>query len=230
MADDRGQGQSATIERSMTEMATESKRHCGRARIRSLNNALMERQIIATGLTREIFKCIGDPYGGRRAMHFLAHNELLDCALTCLILRQWSGHYVRKFTLHREWLRLPRQVSGKINVAMMITRITSRFAHLRTVCLHTSELNTSNGFFNLDIDDAVVVTLACNCAELTDLDVHCCRKITNDSVDALAKRCIRMQRVNLSHCRNITDASIVHLVTQCTALTDLNVKCCHKIT
>ena len=103
----------------MTEMATESKRHCGRARIRSLNNALMERQIIATGLTREIFKCIGDPYGGRRAMHFLAHNELLDCALTCLILRQWSGHYVRKFTLHRERACSPRQMSGKIDVAIV---------------------------------------------------------------------------------------------------------------
>ena len=71
-------------------------------------NAALQTQLDATGWRPEIFKCLGHPWGARRAMYFLTHNELLVCAATCLILKEWSAHYVWEWTYDRDRTEMPQ--------------------------------------------------------------------------------------------------------------------------
>ena len=111
------------------------------------------------------------------------------------------------------------------DVPTMMARIAPRFRNLRTVCL-----NKAGGFGRNDIDDAVVVTLAKNCATLTDFDVNMCGKLTDISIMSLANGCVKVRRLNLEWCENISDASMTYLVSQCSELVDLNVGECNKLT
>ena len=113
--------------------------------------AALQTQLDATGWRPEIFKCLGHPWGARRAMYFLTHNELLVCAATCLILKEWSAHYVWAYTHDRGRAEMPTRVDNTFDVSTMMTRIAPRFTNLRTVCLNKAGYRA-----RLDIDDAVV--------------------------------------------------------------------------
>ncbi len=117
------------------------------------------------------------------------------------------------------------RVDNSFDVSTMMARIAPRFTNLRTVCL-----NKAGCGGRLDIDDTVVVTLARNCAALTDVDVNWCRKLTDVSVVALANGCVNVRRLNLYYCDQITDASVTYLVSQCSKLTELNVCYCTNLT
>ena len=209
-----------------------SKRHCGNTTAPApvpfpspFSSAALQTQLDATGFRPEIFKCLGHPWGARRAMYFLAHNELLVCAATCLILKEWSAHYVWAWTHDRGRAEMPTLADNSFDVSTMMVRIAPRFTNLRTVCL-----NKAGWDGRFDIDDAGVVTLAKNCAALTDVAVNSCRKLTDASIMALAIGCVNVRRLDLFYCPKITDASMTYLVSQCSELTDLNVCHCYKLT
>ena len=125
-----------------------SKRHCGNGEgavvvtSSAAANAALQTQLDATGWRPEIFKCLGHPWGARRAMYFLAHNELLVCAATCLILKEWSAHYVWAWTHDRGRAEMPQLADfcgDKVfDVSTMMARIAPRFTNLRTVCLNNN--------------------------------------------------------------------------------------------
>ncbi len=154
-------------------------------------------------------------------MCFLAHNELLACAETCWILKEWSAHYVWDLAFDCRKAGMPRRPK----VSTMMACIAPRFANLRTVCL-----NKAGWDGRFDIDDAVVVTLAKNCSALTDVDVSACMMLTDISIMALANECVNVRRLDLYYCNKITDASVTYLVTHCSRLTYLNVYCCNQLT
>ena len=131
-----------------------SKRHCGNGAgavvvtPSAATRAALQTQLDATGFRPEIFKCFGDPWGARRAMYFLTHNELLACAASCVILKEWSGHYVWGYTFDRRRTEMPlRTAEGRYgrgieigDVPLMMARIAPRFANLRTVRLNGAGL------------------------------------------------------------------------------------------
>ena len=126
-----------------------SKKHCGNGAgavvtPSAATNAALQTQLDATGWRPEIFKCLGHPWGARRAMYFLTHNELLVCAATCLILKEWSAHYVWAWTHDRGRAGMPQLEDDDdgneiFNVPTMMARIAPRFTNLRTVCLNNGE-------------------------------------------------------------------------------------------
>ncbi len=198
-------------------------------------NIALRTQLDATGIAFPVFQRFGDPeFAGEQAFSYLAHNDLLmSAASTCVIFRQWSAHYVRAYAFNRGRTGMPRRMTVDwrghhqeiADVPMMMARIAPRFTNLRTVCLNKAG---SGGW--VDIDDAVVVTLARNCAALTDVDVSRCEKLTDTSIMALANGCVHVRRLNLLLCKKITDASVTYLTTQCSELTDLDVRFCRKLT
>jgi len=181
----------------------------------------LQTQLAATGMAAAVFKIVGEPRGGRRAMHFLPKGDILACSSTCNILCEWASHYVRSFALQRNGL-------SSIGLAI-VGRIAPRFSQLRSVCFHSSAESRVN------MDDAAVTTLARYCVELTDIDIRGTTQskrslITDASIISLANGCSHLKYVKLDYCVNITDASIARLASQCSALVDLSVIGCKKLT
>ena len=92
------------------------------------------------------------------------------------------------------------------------------------------------GLTNIDLDrcayvtDNAVIAIAQNCVGLADIHLVWCWNITNDAVIAIAKNCVGLTKINLHGCRRVTDAAIITLAERCAGLTSVILDGCEDIT
>ena len=89
---------------------------------------------------------------------------------------------------------------------------------------------------NIDLDrcsnvtDDAVIAIAQNCVGLSDIHLVWCWYITNNAVIAIAENCAGLTKINLNGCYYITDAAVIALAENCAGLTSVNLEGCEDIT
>jgi F-box and leucine-rich repeat protein GRR1 len=96
-------------------------------------------------------------------------------------------------------------------------------------CPHLQKL-TMSGMMGKVADDAVLLNVAENCADLRVLQIPMNNDVTDASLSALAEKCPLLEEVNVTSCSKVTDASLVSLSQHGRALKTLLVAGCPLIT
>ena len=78
--------------------------------------------------------------------------------------------------------------------------------------------------WDLDVDDAELMTIATGCPQLQSLNISECVIITDAGIIALATGCTQLQSLNIGGCHNITDEGIRALANGCPQLQFLNIR------
>ena len=66
--------------------------------------------------------------------------------------------------------------------------------------------------------------------KLTDIDLSCCRGLTDASARVVALLCPRLRRLDLTHCKLLSDAGITAIASSCPLLADLNLLNVRQVT
>ena len=81
-----------------------------------------------------------------------------------------------------------------------------------------------------NITDDIVIAIAQNCPELTNIDLDRCSNVTDDAVIAIAQNCVGLADIHLVWCWNITNDAVIAIAENCAGLTKINLHGCYYIT
>ena len=81
-----------------------------------------------------------------------------------------------------------------------------------------------------NVTDDIVIAIAQNCPELTNIDLDRCSNVTDDAVIAIAQNCVGLADIHLVWCWNITNDAVIAIAENCAGLTKINLDGCYYIT
>ena len=84
--------------------------------------------------------------------------------------------------------------------------------------------------WDLEVDNAQLISIANGLPQLQSLNIAYCTKITDEGMAALSNGLPQLQSLNISGCSNITDEGIRALASGCPQLQSLNTSGCWNIT
>ncbi|VTR94903.1 F-box/LRR-repeat protein 14 OS=Salmo salar GN=FXL14 PE=2 SV=1: LRR_6: LRR_6: LRR_6: LRR_6: LRR_6: LRR_7 [Gemmata massiliana] len=145
---------------------------------------------------------------------------------------------------HGSHLELPPELSA--NDFMDLTRAVDTFAAVEGLRVWSTDADWSSerlGGFTLGlkklvqlnltasvISDTSLRIIAQTLANLTELNLGYCNKVTNAGVTNIARNLSQLTNLNLQHCNKVTDAGVTNIARNLTQLTNLDLGYCNKVT
>ena len=95
-------------------------------------------------------------------------------------------------------------------------------------CLYMTSV-TSIDLYNCNVSDIRMSTIAQSCPQLTSINLHCCKKITNVGVSSLVQGCSHLTSIDLRGCNNISNEGVIAITESCHHLTSIDLSYCHSV-